>query len=135
MAKILVVDDDAFNRDLLQQELGDDGHLVETAVDGEDALAKVAQFLPDVILLDQMMPRLDGIEVVKRLKADDRLRAIPVIMVTGRGAQDDKVRGLEAGASWEYLTDGGAHWLPGSTTLLHMIGDKIGALLAGFRIK
>jgi hypothetical protein len=44
-------------------------------------------------------------------------------------------RGLEAGASWEYLTDGGAHWLPGSTTLLHMIGDKIGALLAGFRIK
>jgi len=41
----------------------------------------------------------------------------------------------DIGASWEYLTDGGAHWLPGSTTLLHMIGDKIGALLAGFRIK
>jgi adenylate cyclase len=98
MAKILVVDDDAFNRDLLQQELADDGHILETAADGEEALAKADQFLPDVILLDQMMPRMDGIEVVKRLKADDRLRAIPVIMVTGRGAQEDKVRGLEAGA-------------------------------------
>jgi len=98
MAKILVVDDDAFNRDLLQQELTDDGHTLETAANGEEALAKAEQFLPDVILLDQMMPRMDGIEVVRRLRADNRLRAIPVIMVTGRSAQEDKVRGLEAGA-------------------------------------
>jgi adenylate cyclase len=96
--KILIVDDDPFNLDLLEQELEDEGYIMERASDGEEALQKVDSFLPDVILLDCMMPKMDGIEVVKRLKDDERQKAIPVILLTAKAAQEDKVRGLDAGA-------------------------------------
>jgi len=96
--KILIVDDDPFNLDLLEQELTDYGYAIERAVDGEEALLKVASFLPDVILLDYMMPKMNGIEVVKCLKQDQRYRGIPVILLTAKGSQEDKIRGLDAGA-------------------------------------
>jgi adenylate cyclase len=68
-----------------------------TAVDGEDALAKVREFEPDLVLLDVMMPKLDGISVVRQLKQDNKLRFIPVILVTARADTRDVVAGLEAG--------------------------------------
>ena len=96
--KILIVDDEPFNLDLLEQELAEQDYTIERANDGEEALQKVESFLPDVILLDYMMPKLNGIEVVKRLRQDERYKLIPVILVTAKGSLEDKVRGLDAGA-------------------------------------
>lgn len=98
MAKVLIVDDEPFNLDLLEQELMDQGYVIERAGDGVEALEKVAVFNPDVILLDYMMPRMTGIEVVQRLKQDEKHRSIPVILLTAKGSQEDKARGLDAGA-------------------------------------
>ena len=96
--KILIVDDEPFNLDLLEQELGEQGYLTERANDGAEALDKVETFEPDVILLDYMMPRMNGIETVKRLKDNPKHKAIPVILLTAKGSQEDKARGLDAGA-------------------------------------
>lgn len=96
--KILIVDDDPFNLDLLEQELEEEEYIIERANDGEEALEKVESFAPDVILLDYMMPKMDGIEVVKRLKDHERHKAIPVILLTAKAGQEDKVKGLDAGA-------------------------------------
>lgn len=96
--KILIVDDEPFNLDILEQELTDQGYTIEKATDGAEALQKVQAFAPDVILLDYMMPRMNGIEVVERLRKDERYKAIPVILLTAKGSQEDKARGLDAGA-------------------------------------
>ncbi|MBI3060021.1 MAG: response regulator, partial [Deltaproteobacteria bacterium] len=96
--KILIVDDEPFNLDLLEQELTDQGYVIERANDGAEALQKVPSFLPDLILLDYMMPKMNGIEVVKQLKQDERYKGIPVILLTAKASQEDKVRGLDAGA-------------------------------------
>ena len=96
--KILIVDDEPFNLDLLEQELSDQGYLIERANDGAEALQKVPSFLPDLILLDYMMPKMNGIEVVKQLKQDERYKGIPVILLTAKASQEDKVKGLDAGA-------------------------------------
>ncbi|TAN69078.1 MAG: response regulator [Methylobacter sp.] len=97
-AIILVVDDDEFNCTLLADLLDAEGHAVRSAASGEEALASVAEQLPDLILLDIMMPDLDGFEVAKRLKADARTRPIPIIMVTALEDRESKLRGLKAGA-------------------------------------
>lgn len=96
--KILIVDDEPFNLDLLEQELADYDYVVERASDGVEALEKVQAFKPDVILLDYMMPRMNGIEAVQRLRQDEKHKAIPVILLTAKGSQEDKARGLDAGA-------------------------------------
>ncbi len=96
--KILIVDDEPFNLDLLEQELADQDYAIERASDGVEALAKVESFAPDVVLLDYMMPNMNGIEVVKRMRQEERTKSIPVILVTAKGSQEDKVRGLDAGA-------------------------------------
>lgn len=101
--KVLIVDDEPFNLDLLEQELAEEGYAIERANDGEEALKKVVSFLPDVILLDYMMPKMNGIEVVKRLKQDGRYKGIPVILLTAKASQEDKVKGLNAGAD-DYIT-------------------------------
>lgn len=74
--KILIVDDDPFNLDLLEQELTERGYTIDRAGDGEEALRRVETFQPDVVLLDYMMPKMNGIEVTKRLKGDDRLQNV-----------------------------------------------------------
>ena len=103
MAKVLVVDDVPDNVKLLAYELADHGYEVTTAVDGVRALELARSGAPDVVLLDVMMPGLDGIEVCRRLKADPRTRPIPVIMVSARDLEEDIVRGLDAGAH-DYVT-------------------------------
>jgi len=96
--KVLIVDDDPFNLDLLDQELIEEDYTIERASDGEEALQKVESFLPDVVLLDYMMPKMNGIEVLKQLRQDERFKTLPVILLTAKGSQEDKAKGLDAGA-------------------------------------
>jgi class 3 adenylate cyclase len=95
---ILVVDDNESNRDLLARRLSRDGHRVELAADGAEALRAVGERAFDLILLDLMMPDISGYEVLTRLKADERTREIPVIMISALNEMDSIVRCIEAGA-------------------------------------
>jgi adenylate cyclase len=101
--KILIVDDEPFNLDLLEQELMEYSYVIERANDGVEALEKIDSFKPDLILLDFMMPRMNGLEVVKRLREDQNHKGIPVILLTAKATQEDKVAGLDAGAD-DYVT-------------------------------
>jgi adenylate cyclase len=96
--KILIVDDEPFNLDLLEQELDEQNYTIERANDGAEALDKVPVFQPDLILLDYMMPKMNGLEVLRRLREDALYTRIPVILLTAKATQEDKVRGLDAGA-------------------------------------
>lgn len=100
---ILVVDDVRDNVEILEMRLASQGYDIATAADGVEALEKVRELVPDLVLLDVMMPRMDGIEAVKRLKSDDALPFIPVILVTAKADGKDVVSGLEAGGD-DYLT-------------------------------
>ena len=102
-ARILVVDDNPSNVDILRARLSTHGYEILTAADGEEALAAVREHLPDLILLDVMMPKLDGIEVCRRIRADASLPFIPIVLVTAKSDPKDVVAALEAGGD-EYLT-------------------------------
>src|ERR1700720_2265356 len=101
--RILIVDDNETNRDILQTRLAAHGYDLKQAGDGEEALAAAKTHLPDLILLDVMMPKIDGIEVARRLKTDPQLPFMPIILVTAKADSKDVVAGLNAGAD-EYLT-------------------------------
>jgi adenylate cyclase len=101
--RILVVDDNETNRDILITRLRMHGYDLIQAADGEEAIEATRKAQPDLILLDVMMPKLDGIEATKRLKADESLPFTPIILVTAKADSKDVVTGLEAGAD-EYLT-------------------------------
>jgi adenylate cyclase len=101
--RILIVDDNDTNRDILKSRLEIHGYDLKHAADGEEALAAIREQLPDLVLLDVMMPKLDGIEVCKRVRADSALPFIPIILCTAKADSKDVVAGLEAGAD-EYLT-------------------------------
>src|SRR6202012_5947144 len=102
-ARVLVVDDILSNVKLLEAKLSAEYFEVLTAFNGEQALARVAAELPDIVLLDVMMPGMDGFEVCRRIKADPRSAHIPVVMVTALDQPSDRVAGLEAGAD-DFLT-------------------------------
>src|SRR6516165_5942203 len=99
---ILVVDDNEINRDILVTRLISQGYETLQAADGEEALAIVKRSVPDLILLDIMMPNIDGLEVCRRVKNDPALPFIPVILVTAKASSESVVTGLDAGAD-EYL--------------------------------
>lgn len=101
--KLLIVDDDAANVAVLDRMMTRLGYVTTTAADGEAALKAVARQRPDVVLLDVNMPRLDGFDVCRRLKADPATRLIPVVLLTGLAAIEDRVRGIDAGAD-DFLT-------------------------------
>lgn len=101
--RILAVDDTPENLEILRLRLEANGYEVVTATDGEEGLAKSRDLAPDLILLDIMMPKLDGISVVRMLKADASLRSIPVILVTAKSDTRDVIEGLDAGGD-DYLT-------------------------------
>ena len=95
-ARVLIVDDERHNRDLLEVMLAPEGLLLQTAASGEEALAKVAQEPPDLILLDIMMPGMDGYQVVANIKGNAATKNIPVIMVTALDDRNAKMGGLSA---------------------------------------
>jgi DNA-binding response OmpR family regulator len=98
MAKILVAEDEKQIADMIAFKLTNAGHQVIRAEDGEQAVKLAASELPDLILLDAMMPGLSGFEVLRRLKGDPALRSVPVIMVTAKGHERDVLTGLRGGA-------------------------------------
>lgn len=102
-ARILVADDNPDNRDIFRARLAAHGYEILTARDGAEALVIAHAAQPDLLLLDVMMPNLDGIEVCRRLKGDAALSFMPIIMVTARTGSQDVITGLDAGAD-EYLT-------------------------------
>jgi len=101
--RILIVDDNETNRDILRTRLSPHGFELMEASDGEQALSIAREHRPDLILLDVMMPKIDGIEVCRRLKADADLPFMAIVLVTAKADSKDVVAGLEAGAD-EYLT-------------------------------
>ena len=96
--KILAVDDERHILELISYNLQGAGYQVETAETGEQALEKAKDAAPDLILLDVMLPDIDGLQVCTRLKREPETASIPVIMLTARGDEIDKVLGLEMGA-------------------------------------
>ena len=101
--KILVVDDEIYIVHILDFSLGMEGYEVLTALDGEQALEKARAEHPDLIVLDIIMPKLDGYETCKMLKADDRTKDIPVILLSAKGRNVDQKIGFEVGAD-DYIT-------------------------------
>ena len=103
VGRILVVDDAAQNMELLEAHLDAAGYDVLKAYDGEEALRKVKEEAPDLILLDLMMPGLDGYEVCHRLKADEETMSIPVMILTALGEPEERIRAIGVGAD-DFLT-------------------------------
>ena len=101
--KILVVDDEPDAVELLEVNLEGAGYTVASAHDGEEALKKARMTLPDLIILDLMLPEVDGMEVCKILRRDQKTSHIPIIMLTAKAAEIDRVLGLELGAD-DYVT-------------------------------
>ncbi len=101
--RVLVADDDPDILTVVKVNLDLDGFEVDTAVDGEDALQKATANPPDVIVLDIMMPRMDGLTALHRLRSQAATASIPIILLTARGLPEDRVRGLELGAD-DYIT-------------------------------
>ncbi|MFA9475611.1 MAG: response regulator [Filomicrobium sp.] len=102
-ARILIADDYADNLEILRMRLGEHGYEVITATDGVEALALAKETQPDLLLLDIMMPKMDGVEVCRQIKADEGLPFIPIIMVTAKTGTQNIITALEAGAD-EYLS-------------------------------
>ena len=96
-AKILIIDDEPLNVDYLQQELKDLGYTTISATNGQEALDKVAAEVPDLILLEVMMPVMDGFTTCRRLKENEATQLIPIIIMTVLRETDDRIRGIEAG--------------------------------------
>ena len=100
---VLVVDDERDILELVKYNLDKEGYHVTVVATGEDALAATRAKMPDVIVLDLMLPGVDGLEVCRKLKGDPKTRAIPIVMLTAKGTEADVVTGLELGAS-DYVT-------------------------------
>lgn len=103
MKKILIIEDDDHIVELLKFNVENNGYEVSVAMDGHEGLNKAIDELPDLILLDLMLPGIDGIDICNKLKNKDRTKDIPIIMLTAKGHETDKILGLEIGAD-DYIT-------------------------------
>jgi DNA-binding response OmpR family regulator len=110
MKKILIVEDDKFLRELIVQKLLKEGYETSEAVDGEQGVKKVKEEKPDLVLLDLILPGIDGFEVLSQKKEDSNVAQIPVIILSNLGQKEDVERGLKLGAV-DYLIK--AHFTPG----------------------
>lgn len=96
--RVLIVEDEAALVDLLRYNLENEGFDVDQAGDGDEALLRIAEHPPDAILLDWMLPMVSGLEVCRRLRRGPQTRSLPIIMLTARGEEGDRIRGLNSGA-------------------------------------
>ena len=108
--KILIVEDDKFLRELMSQKLVKEEYDVSQAIDGEEGIKKIKEEKPDLVLLDLILPGIDGFEVLSQMKEDPILALIPVIILSNLGQKEDIERGLKLGAV-DYLIK--AHFTPG----------------------
>ena len=120
MQKILIIEDDKFLRELIVQKLIKEGYDIAEAIDGEEGIKKVKSEQPNLVLLDLILPGIDGFEVLLKMKEDSGLVSIPVIILSNLGQKEDVEKGLKLGAV-DYLIK--AHFTPGE------IVDKIKAVL------
>jgi DNA-binding response OmpR family regulator len=108
--KILIIEDDKFLRELIAKKLTEEGFSVDEAVDGEEGLRKSKEGNPDLILLDLILPGIDGFEILAKIKEDPETKSIPVIILSNLGQKEDIEKGLKLGA-FDYLVK--AHFTPG----------------------
>ena len=108
-AKILLIEDDTFLAGMYVTKLTMEHYAVELATDGQSGWDKAQKYQPDLILLDILLPKMDGFEVLIRLQADPVLKKIPVILLTNLGQKSDVIKGLDLGAA-DYLIK--AHFMP-----------------------
>lgn len=108
--KILIIEDDKFLRELIARKLTDEGFDILEAVEGEEGIKKIREEKPDLVLLDLILPGIDGFEVLSRMKVEPNLASIPVIILSNLGQREEVERGLKLGAS-DYLIK--AHFTPG----------------------
>ena len=101
--KILIIDDEIHIVELLKFNLENNGYKVDYSYDGFDGYLKTKEFQPDLILLDWMLPNISGIDLLKKIRSDETLEQIPVIMLTAKNMEEDKLEGLEDGAD-DYIT-------------------------------
>lgn len=101
--RALIIEDETAIATLLEYNLGKEGFETAIATDGEEGLLKVEETKPDIVILDWMLPKVSGIEVCRRLRSSTDTRNIPIIMLTARSEESDRIRGLETGAD-DYLT-------------------------------
>jgi CheY-like chemotaxis protein len=102
-ARVLLIEDDRFLRKAAEVRLKRGGYAVTTAADGEEALATIEAVAPDIVLLDLIMPKIQGFEVLRRLKANEATRHIPVIVLTNLSQDADRVRAMEGGAAGYFV--------------------------------
>lgn len=107
--KILVVDDDPFILDMYVLKFKDMGFQIDTATDGKMGLEKIKSFKPDMVLLDVVMPRMDGFDVIKKLKEENGPRSFKILFLTNFGQKEDVERGMELGADGYIIK---AHFTP-----------------------
>ena len=107
---ILIVEDDKFLRELIVQKVTKDGFNASEAVDGEEGIKKIREEKPDMVLLDLILPSIDGFEVLSLMRQDPGLSSIPVIILSNLGQKEDIERGMKLGAT-DYLVK--AHFTPG----------------------
>ena len=110
MAKILIIEDDKFLRELIVSKLTKENYRVFEAADGEEGVKKIREEKPDLILLDLILPGIDGFEVLSQMKSDPAVSSIPVIILSNLGQKEDVERGLTLGAT-DYMIK--AHFSPG----------------------
>ncbi|MDD3888148.1 MAG: response regulator [Patescibacteria group bacterium] len=97
-SKILIVEDDQFLVKIYQTKLESEGFDIELALDGEEGIEKAGKFMPELILLDLILPKMNGFEVLKKLKTDEKTKNIPVIVLSNLGQESDVKQGMELGA-------------------------------------
>lgn len=110
MQKILIIEDDRFLRELISKKLVKEGFEVSDAIDGEEGIKKIKSEKPDLILLDLILPGIDGFEVLSKMKDDPAVSSLPVIILSNLGQKEDVEKGLKLGAV-DYLIK--AHFTPG----------------------
>ena len=120
MAKILIIEDDKFLRELLSQKLIKEGYEVIEGVDGEAGLKKISEEKPNLVLLDLILPGLDGFEILSRVKANPQAAAIPIVVLSNLGQKEEVEKALKLGAKGFLIK---AHFTPGE------IVSKIKAIL------
>ena len=101
--KIFIIEDETSIIQLVQHNLEKEGFVVSSSINGNDGLKELKKFQPNLLLLDWMLPDLSGIDVCKNLRKDNSFKDLPIIMLTAKGEEEDKVKGLESGAD-DYIT-------------------------------
>jgi two-component system, cell cycle response regulator DivK len=127
--KLLIVDDNEDSRELIVKALRQSGYVIVQAADGEEALAKAFSEKPDLILMDRSLPKIDGLEVTRRLKRDEEFKRVPIVAVTAHAMRGDREKALEAGCDGYIAKPVNVRTLPGQ--IKSFLEGPSGSILSG----